>query len=250
MARPRPAARARRAGEAGARPGGARRTVTAPPRIAHAECTARPRRRRGIRRPDPGNTQFPPRNSRNSSRSGGRKWLMGGECRDSVVVYPEIEETKGIGRAGMVRRRACARARPNFPPLETTTTPPPPGGAPPRPAPRRPAGSARVSCAGRSPAASPPIPAPHSPRARSPGPWASPPARPATPWPPSPAGARPSGCPAARSATAPRRTPPALPPPRPPRPRPARPAPAAPPRPRPPGPARARRRPGRGPARR
>ena len=38
--------------------------------------------------------QFRPQNSRNSSRSGGRKWLMGGECRDSVVVYPEIGETK------------------------------------------------------------------------------------------------------------------------------------------------------------
>ena len=65
---------------------------------------------------------------------------MGGKCRDNVVVYPEIGEKqkKGIGRAGMVRRRAFpARPRPPFPHhLETTMTTPPPPAPGPAPAPR------------------------------------------------------------------------------------------------------------------
>ena len=88
-----------RAGEAGPparnRAGGARRTVTGPPLIAHAECAAIAPCSCGIRRTAPGKA----RNSRREIAAillvpGGRKWLMVGEYRASVVVYPEIGENK------------------------------------------------------------------------------------------------------------------------------------------------------------
>ena len=179
--------------------------------------------------------QFPPGNSRESSRSGGGKWLMGGECRDSVVVYPEIGETKKgnwpRGNGPLAAPFPPARtAFPHYP--ETTMTDPP---APPparAPAPRTtPTGRLGQGELRRQVAALPR----RRPRRRAhPGRDRPRPGqvrrrdrqRPGHPRRPGRGRAR---CPAARSATAPRRPPPARPPPR--AAAPARPRTAAPPRP-------------------
>ena len=113
---PRPPRRRGRPPAGRYRADGARRTVTAP--AANCACGMRGHCALFLRNPEARprkGAQFPPRNSRNSSRSGGRKWLMGGECRDSVVVYPEIGENE----KGELAAREWSAGAP-FPPARTS----------------------------------------------------------------------------------------------------------------------------------